>query len=57
MVRSFKVTKRDLKPGGSEIGVTEANKKEYIEKLVKWRLERGVKEQSFSVLRGFQEVR
>jgi E3 ubiquitin-protein ligase HECW2 len=31
-------------------------KKECIEKMVKWRLERGVTEQTESVVRGFNEV-
>uniref|UniRef100_A0A2C9JWF4 HECT-type E3 ubiquitin transferase n=1 Tax=Biomphalaria glabrata TaxID=6526 RepID=A0A2C9JWF4_BIOGL len=50
------VTERELKPNGKNIGVTERNKKEYIEKLVKWRLERGVTEQTESLIRGFHEV-
>ena len=36
--------------------MTERNKKEYVERMVKWRLERGVKEQVESLLRGFYEV-
>ena len=50
------VTERDLKPNGKSLSVTERNKKEYIEKMVKWRLERGVTEQTESVVRGFNEV-
>uniref|UniRef100_A0A452R5Z6 HECT-type E3 ubiquitin transferase n=1 Tax=Ursus americanus TaxID=9643 RepID=A0A452R5Z6_URSAM len=33
---------RELKPGGANIPVTEKNKKEYIERMVKWRIERAV---------------
>ena len=50
------MTERDLKPNGKSLSVTERNKKEYIEKMVKWRLERGVTEQTESVVRGFNEV-
>ena len=47
---------RELKTNGKNIVVTERNKKEYVERMVKWRLERGVKEQVESLLRGFYEV-
>ncbi|GFR91760.1 E3 ubiquitin-protein ligase HECW2, partial [Elysia marginata] len=50
------VTERELKPNGKNISVTERNKKDYIEKMVKWRLERGVTEQTDSLIRGFHEV-
>ncbi|CAB1349656.1 unnamed protein product, partial [Coregonus sp. 'balchen'] len=36
------VTERELKSGGSNLQVTEKNKKEYIERMAKWRVERGV---------------
>nr|XP_018916774.1 PREDICTED: E3 ubiquitin-protein ligase HECW2 isoform X2 [Bemisia tabaci] len=47
---------RELKAGGRNIPVTEKNKKEYIERIVRWRLERGVAEQTESLVRGFYEV-
>uniref|UniRef100_A0A8C5QWP6 HECT-type E3 ubiquitin transferase n=1 Tax=Leptobrachium leishanense TaxID=445787 RepID=A0A8C5QWP6_9ANUR len=50
------ITERELKPGGANITVTEKNKKEYIEKMVKWRIERGVVQQTESLVRGFYEV-
>ncbi|KAM8934594.1 E3 ubiquitin-protein ligase HECW2 [Pelodytes ibericus] len=50
------ITERELKPGGANIPVTEKNKKEYIEKMVKWRIERGVVQQTESLVRGFYEV-
>ncbi|CAJ0967660.1 unnamed protein product, partial [Ranitomeya imitator] len=50
------ITERELKPGGANIVVTEKNKKEYIEKMVKWRIERGVVQQTESLVRGFYEV-
>lgn len=34
----------------------EKNKKEYIERMVKWRIERGVAQQTESLVRGFYEV-
>lgn len=51
-----KVVEKELKPNGKSISVTEKNKKEYIEKMVKWRLERGVSEQTESLVKGFNEV-
>lgn len=51
-----KVVEKELKPGGKSIAVTERNKKEYIDKMVKWRHERGVQEQTESLVKGFYEV-
>lgn len=51
-----KVIEKDLKPNGKSVVVTERNKREYIEKMVKWRLERGVSEQTDSLIKGFYEV-
>lgn len=53
----WQITERELKPGGANIPVTEKNKKEYIERMVKWRIERGVVQQTESLVRGFYEVR
>ncbi|MGH0143339.1 UNVERIFIED_CONTAM: hypothetical protein FKN15_007401 [Acipenser sinensis] len=50
------ITERELKPGGANIPVSEKNKKEYIERMVKWRIERGVVQQTESMVRGFYEV-
>jgi HECT-domain (ubiquitin-transferase) len=50
------MTERELKPNGKNIAVTEKNKKEYIERMVKWRVERGVAEQTESLVKGFYEV-
>ncbi|XP_062303719.1 E3 ubiquitin-protein ligase HECW2 isoform X1 [Osmerus eperlanus] len=50
------ITERELKPGGANIPVTEKNKKEYMERMVKWRIERGVVQQTESLVRGFYEV-
>uniref|UniRef100_A0A8D0DHT1 HECT-type E3 ubiquitin transferase n=1 Tax=Sander lucioperca TaxID=283035 RepID=A0A8D0DHT1_SANLU len=50
------ITERELKPGGANIPVSEKNKKEYIEQMVKWRIERGVVQQTDSLVRGFYEV-
>ncbi|XP_076349149.1 E3 ubiquitin-protein ligase HECW2-like isoform X1 [Tachypleus tridentatus] len=50
------IVERELKSGGKNTTVTEKNKKEYIEKMVKRRLERGVAEQTESLVRGFYEV-
>ncbi|XP_067852201.1 E3 ubiquitin-protein ligase HECW1-like [Heptranchias perlo] len=50
------VTERELKTGGANIQVSEKNKKEYIERMVKWRVERGVVQQTEAMVRGFYEV-
>lgn len=36
--------------------VTEKNKKDYIERMAKWRVERGVVQQTEALVRGFYEV-
>ncbi|XP_040564467.1 E3 ubiquitin-protein ligase Su(dx) isoform X1 [Lepeophtheirus salmonis] len=46
----------ELKPGGSELKVTEENKEEYIEIVCEWRMSRGIEEQTKSFLEGFNEV-
>lgn len=48
---------RELKTGGRDIPVTERNKKEYLERVVRWRVERGVAEQTEWLVRGFHEVK
>ncbi|XP_015781767.1 E3 ubiquitin-protein ligase HECW2 isoform X2 [Tetranychus urticae] len=50
------VVEKDLKPSGKKISVNEKNKKEYIDRMVKWRLDRGVSEQTESLVKGFYEV-
>ncbi|XP_061110454.1 E3 ubiquitin-protein ligase HECW1 [Conger conger] len=50
------VTERELKSGGANVQVTEKNKKEYIDRMVKWRVERGVVQQTEALVRGFYEV-
>lgn len=51
-----KVVEKELKPNGKNLPVTEKNKREYLEKMVKWRLERGVRDQTESLVKGFYEV-
>ncbi|XP_069813499.1 NEDD4-like E3 ubiquitin-protein ligase WWP1 [Dendropsophus ebraccatus] len=51
-----KVTSHDLKPGGSNILVTEENKEEYIGLMAEWRFSRGVEEQTKAFLDGFNAV-
>ncbi|GHJ84973.1 hypothetical protein NliqN6_1375 [Naganishia liquefaciens] len=46
----------DLKPNGSQIPVTEENKKEYVELVVEHRLESAIKDQVKAFLDGFYEV-
>ena len=53
---NLQVTERELKPGGKSIPVTEGNKKEYVDLMIKWRMERGVGEQMTQLVNGFNEV-
>lgn len=46
----------ELKPGGSNILVTEENKKEYLDLLVNWKFSVGVEEQTKAFLEGFNQV-
>ena len=52
----FQLTTHELKQGGDDIPVLEDNKHEYIELMVRWRLDRGVHEQNQALLKGFNEV-
>ena len=51
-----KVVEKELKSGGKNLAVAEKNKKEYIDRMVKWRLERGVSDQTEHLVKGFYEV-
>lgn len=46
----------ELKPGGAEIEVTDANKQEYVELKAQWRLRRGVQEQTDAFMEGFNDL-
>uniref|UniRef100_A0AC35TR25 E3 ubiquitin-protein ligase n=1 Tax=Rhabditophanes sp. KR3021 TaxID=114890 RepID=A0AC35TR25_9BILA len=51
-----KVVDKELLVGGSNIKVTEYNKEEYIQCLLKWRIERGISKQIKALLRGLNDV-
>lgn len=51
-----KVIERDLKENGRKINVTEKNKLEYIQLMIKWRVERDVQKQTEMLVRGFLDV-
>lgn len=51
-----KIDTIELKEGGADIPVTEANKEEYIRLMIDWRFSRGVKDQTKAFLDGFNEV-
>lgn len=51
-----KLVERDLRENGRHIAVTEKNKAEYIQRLIKWRVERGVQQQTEALVKGFYEV-
>ncbi|KAH0613256.1 uncharacterized protein H6S33_009636 [Morchella sextelata] len=46
----------DLKPGGSDIEVTNDNKREYVDLVTEWRIEKRVKEQFDNFVEGFHEL-
>lgn len=46
----------DLKPGGRNIEVTNENKKEYVDLMVKWRIEKRIAEQFQAFKEGFHEL-
>ena len=52
----FQLVEHELKDDGGEIQVTEENKMEYIELMLRWRLDRGVQEQTTAFVSGFREV-
>lgn len=46
----------DLKAGGRDIDVTDANKKEYVDLMVKWRIQKRIDEQFQAFITGFHEL-
>lgn len=46
----------DLKPGGQDIEVTNENKKEYVELITEWRIQKRVEEQFNAFVAGFHEL-
>ena len=52
----FQLYERELKPNGKNILVTENNKREYVELVIKWKIERGMGEQMQQLVKGFNEV-
>jgi E3 ubiquitin-protein ligase NEDD4 len=50
------MTVEDLIPGGRDIEVTNENKKEYVDLMVKWRIEKRIAEQFQAFKEGFQEL-
>lgn len=50
------ITVEDLIPGGRDIDVTNENKKEYVDLMVKWRIEKRIAEQFQAFREGFHEL-
>ncbi|KAJ4302565.1 NEDD4 E3 ubiquitin-protein ligase [Collariella sp. IMI 366227] len=50
------ITVEDLKPNGRNIDVTNENKKEYVDLMVRWRIEKRIAEQFQAFKEGFQEL-
>ncbi|KAG8903064.1 hypothetical protein FRC01_009341, partial [Tulasnella sp. 417] len=46
----------DLKPGGGDVTVTEENKKEYVDCVIEYRIQKRVKEQFDAFMSGFNEL-
>jgi HECT-domain (ubiquitin-transferase) len=46
----------ELKPGGTEVPVTEENKKEYVDHVVEYRISKRVKDQFDAFMSGFSEL-
>ncbi|OJD29930.1 e3 ubiquitin-protein ligase hula [Diplodia corticola] len=46
----------DLKPGGRDIEVTNDNKREYVELITEWRIQKRVEEQFNAFITGFHEL-
>ena len=46
----------ELKPGGKDIQVTNENKKEYVDLMIKWRIQKRVDEQFQAFIGGFHEL-
>ncbi|KAK2737266.1 hypothetical protein FQN55_001192 [Onygenales sp. PD_40] len=46
----------DLKPNGSQIFVTNENKKEYVELITEWKIQKRVEEQFNAFITGFNEL-
>jgi len=46
----------DLKPGGQDIEVTNENKREYVELITEWRIQKRVDEQFNAFVTGFHEL-
>lgn len=51
-----KLSQHELKPGGTEIKLAEANKSEYLNLMTEWIFTRGIQEQTKGFLDGFNEV-
>ncbi|WFD32862.1 HECT-type E3 ubiquitin transferase [Malassezia sp. CBS 17886] len=46
----------ELKPGGEEVEVNDDNKREYVERMIEWRIVRRVEEQFRAFISGFSEL-
>ncbi|CCO26119.1 hypothetical protein BN14_00136 [Rhizoctonia solani AG-1 IB] len=46
----------ELRPGGADVEVTEDNKKEYVDAVIEYRIQKRVKEQFDAFMAGFSEL-
>lgn len=54
--RFGEIVEVDLKPGGTQIEVTEENKHEYVELISEWKISKRVEEQFIAFIDGFNEL-
>ena len=54
--RFGEVVTTDLKEGGKDVSVTEENKKEYVELITEWRIQKRVEDQFKAFLSGFHDL-
>ncbi|KAK3097984.1 hypothetical protein FSP39_015053 [Pinctada imbricata] len=50
------ITERELKPGGADIKVTNENKLEYIQLVIRWRFVSRIEKQMNSLMKGFTAI-
>ncbi|GMS90623.1 hypothetical protein PENTCL1PPCAC_12798, partial [Pristionchus entomophagus] len=50
------VTEKELLPNGKELAVTDSNKEEFIQLMLRWRVDRGIQPQSRALLRGLHQI-
>ncbi|KAF8357395.1 hypothetical protein PRIPAC_92390 [Pristionchus pacificus] len=50
------VSEKELLPNGRDLPVTDSNKEEFIQLMLRWRVERGIQPQARALLRGLHQI-